>query len=73
MKIVLLVQLYIYTYLIPQLFKAWKKEKEDSTWNDELLREITKKWAINAIINLSKINEITVEEIEEAINSEEEQ
>jgi len=36
------------------------------------LREITKKWAINAIINLSKINEITVEEIEEAINSEEE-
>lgn len=64
--------IYIYTYLIPQLFKAWKKEKEDSTWNDELLREITKKWAINAIINLSKINEITVEEIEEAINSEEE-
>ena len=64
--------IYIYTYLIPQLFKAWEKEKELSKWDDELLKSLTKKWAINAILNLSKINDISLDEIEHAMDLEEE-
>lgn len=64
--------IYIYTYLIPQLFKAWDEEKESSKWDDKLLKSLTKKWAINAILNLSKINDISLDEIDEAMNLDEE-
>lgn len=60
----------IYYYLIPQLNKAWIKEKDEKKWNDSLLNEAIKKWAMNAIINLAEANGITSEEISNTLDEE---
>ncbi|MEZ2459290.1 hypothetical protein ACBR55_11985 [Salinicoccus roseus] len=56
--------MFLYTHLIPELKKAFQTEKDNDTWNDELARKKRKDWAIEAILNLCEINEISIEEIE---------
>lgn len=57
------ISLFLYSVLVPELFKLYHKERESNLWNDDVLEATKKHWSLSAISNLLFANDIEVEEI----------